>query len=199
MSFPRRRSALGLLVLSLTSSAPAARAEDAPSEALPARPVHDSIEPVVARIEREGNEPCLKAAEAGVPCYPTSIEAHGPVYSVRDSLGVGREKNSSGVPLPSGFGPAGVRVLFDPVCIAKSAIKALKGKNDVYYLYRTRLPSGSYVQLREEPVDPATFQGNVEFLGRFEGECDALAAYRWEEHRLIPVAHKTDAAGPPAR
>jgi hypothetical protein len=101
--------------------------------------------------------------------------------------------------LPNGFGPAGLRIPFDPVCVAKSAIKALKGRNDVYYLYRVRVPNGEHVELRQERLDPKALQGNVEFLGRFTGECDALAAYHLEDHRSSPSGHAIEAAGPSSR
>jgi hypothetical protein len=184
-------SAPALLLLSALSLAPRADSEDAPPTTLPAQPIRASIDRVVEKMERDRNEPCHKAADAGVPCYPTSTAANGPVYSVRDSLGVGPEASRSPI-VPGG-------ITLDPVCLAKSAVKALKGKNDVYYLYRVRLPQGEHVEMREQRLDPTAYQGNVEFLGRVSGECEALAAYRKEERQTPPAGNKAETAGPPAR
>jgi hypothetical protein len=187
MSLLRGRSAFAYLLLSLASFVAEVPAQDASPEA-PARPVRDSIEPIVARIDRERSDPCEKATEAKVPCYPTSVEAHGPVFSVRDSLEVGSEKTG------------GFRIPFDRVvCATKSAINGLKGKNDVYFLYRVRLLAGEHVELRQWRLDPGAVQGKVEFLGRFNGECDALAAYRREDRLSSPTASVIEVAGRPTR
>ena len=69
---------------------------------------------------------------------------------------------------------------FDPGCVGKSVLKRLKGRNDTYYLYRLRDVHGERIALYAHRVEAATFQGALEFLGRFEGECKALAAYRRE-------------------
>jgi hypothetical protein len=83
-------------------------------------------------------------------------------------------------------GPVISGVTLDPGCVAKSALKKLKGKNDVYYLYRIRDVHGVRVALYDRRVDATTFQGDLEFLGKFDGECDALAAYRQEQRKLEP-------------
>jgi hypothetical protein len=75
---------------------------------------------------------------------------------------------------------------FDPGCVGKSALKKLKGKNDVYYLYRIRDVHGVRVALYDRRLEATTFQGDLEFLGRFDGECDALGAYRQEQRKLEP-------------
>ncbi len=72
---------------------------------------------------------------------------------------------------------------FDPTCVGKSVLKSLKGKNDTYYLYRLRDVAGERVALYDRRLDSATFQGALELLGRFDGECKALAAYRREDRR----------------
>ena len=69
---------------------------------------------------------------------------------------------------------AGVTV--DPVCIGKSALKRLRGKNDVYYLYRVRDVHGERVVLYDHRLDASRFQGDIAFLGQFDGECEAQAA-----------------------
>jgi len=72
---------------------------------------------------------------------------------------------------------------FDPGCVGKSLLKHIKGKNDTYYLYRMRDVRGEHTALYDHRVDAATFQGDLEFLGRFDGECQALAAYRHEAQK----------------
>ena len=79
-------------------------------------------------------------------------------------------------------------VTFDPGCVGKSVLKALKGKNDTYYLYRIRDTHGERVSLYDRKLEPKTFQGDLELIGRFTGECDALAAYRREEARTASPA-----------
>jgi len=39
------------------------------------------------------------------------------------------------------------------------------------------------VALYDRRLDAAGFQGEAEFLGKFEGECEAMAALRHEERR----------------
>lgn len=169
-------------------------ADDPPPTTLPPRPINDSIERVVRRLEEERKEACRKATEAGVPCFPVSTEVAKPDVSVRDSL---RDLGPASKPSPNrpptleemrGYrpGPEGLVVpfaTFDPGCAARSAIKRLKGKNDVYYLYRVHDAHGPRVALYDRRLDAATFQGALEFLGRFEGVCAAVAAFRREERK----------------
>lgn len=159
------------------------RAEESPPTTLPARPIRDSIERIVDKIDAERQEPCRKAIDAGVPCFPTTTESHGPVVSVRDSLrNLGTERNGGADALP-GMPPKVYGVSVDPVCLAKSLGKAAKGKNDVYYLYRVRDAQGERVLLQDRRLEAATYQGALELLGEFHGECEALAAFRHEERR----------------
>ena len=69
------------------------------------------------------------------------------------------------------------------MCIGKSALKKLKGKNDTYYLYRLRDVHGERVVLFDHRLDASRFQGDIAFLGKFDGECEALVAYRREQRR----------------
>jgi hypothetical protein len=174
--------------------APGVAADDPPPTTLPPRPISDSIERVVRRLEEERKEACRRATEAGVPCFPVSTEATKPEVSVRDSL---RDLGPPSKPSPNrpptldelkGYRPGPVAevvplVTFDPGCVGKSALKRLKGKNDTYYLYRVRDVHGERVALYDRRLDAATFQGALEFLGRFEGECAAVAAFRREERK----------------
>jgi hypothetical protein len=70
---------------------------------------------------------------------------------------------------------------FDPGCAGKAALKWLKRQNDTYYLYRVRERGAERVVMYDHPAEPSSFQGEVELLGRIEGECAALAAYRRAE------------------
>ena len=160
------------------------------------RPISDSIDRVVARIEAERNDPCLGARNEGVPCFPAETTSEGPTASVRESLGLPgpplkptpdrpptREEMEPYRPMPPK--PA-VSVTFDPGCVGKSILKGLRGKNDTYYLYRFRDTNGVRVALYDHRIDAKTFQGEVEFLGEFRGECAAVDAYE-QERRKLPV------------
>jgi hypothetical protein len=151
------------------------------------RPISASVEPAVEKAEAARRDPCKGVAVKGVPCFAATAEKQGRVYSVRESiLGLGAEDLKGG-PAPDPFGPsrnggAGAPrvtgVTFDPGCVAKSFVKKVKGRNDVYYVYLLHSPDGDRVEMRDSRIDPATFQGNVELLGRYDGECEALAAFR---------------------
>jgi hypothetical protein len=162
-----------------------------------ARPISDSVDRVVQRMEEERADPCLKATREGRPCFPVITTVKGTEYSVRGSLGLpaGRTKPTpGGAPTTTEMGPyrPGPKAVvapvltFDPGCLVKGIIKNLKGKNDVYYLYRVRDTQGSRVAMYDRKLEPSTFQGDLEFIGRFEGECSALAAYRHEEAKTAP-------------
>lgn len=78
--------------------------------------------------------------------------------------------------------PALTFLSVDPVCTGKSILKSLKGKNDVYYLYQVTDRSGQRMALYDHLLKPETYLNvpgvTFEFLGRFDGECEAVAAYR---------------------
>jgi hypothetical protein len=169
-------------------------AEDSQARTASATPIRDSIDRVVARVLAEENSPCRKADEDGIPCFPITIETAGtvgPTVSVRDSL---REIGSDNRPGPNRPptvkeaapyrpGPASAvgSVGFDPGCAGKAALKWLKGQNDTYYLYRVRGRGAVRILMYDHPADPSSFQGEVELLGRIDGECGAVAAYRHAE------------------
>jgi hypothetical protein len=192
----RRWSAATVLLSTPLAFAPPARAEDPPPPS--PRPISGSVDRVVDKLEEERKGPCRKAIEEGVPCFPVSTEIQGPKVSVRDSLGdLGPAKATSPDRPPTrddmdAFrpGPIGTVMNFatlDPGCVGKSVLKSLQGKNDVYYLYRVRDVHGERVVLHDRRLNAITYQGDLEFLGRFEGECEALAAYRRQERRLPPI------------
>ncbi|HEX9204148.1 MAG TPA: hypothetical protein VF964_09310, partial [Vicinamibacteria bacterium] len=88
----RPRPAWVVLVLCSTPPAPildrAVAAEDPPPTTLPPRPIRDSIEKVVERLEKEREDPCRKTVAEGKPCFPASTSVKGPEASVREALGV---------------------------------------------------------------------------------------------------------------
>ncbi len=204
----RRWSAATVLASTpLAFTAPADPENPAPPT-LPPHPISSSVDRVVERLEEERKAPCRKAIDEGVPCFPVSTEIQGPAFSVRDSLS---NLGPAGAPRPDRPptkdelrpwrpGPIGLVVPFvtlDPGCVGKSVLKAFKGKNDVYYLYRVRDAHGERVALHDRRLDAATYQGALEFLGKFEGECEALAAYRREERRSTPGDGKAGTPSPP--
>jgi hypothetical protein len=165
-----------------------------PSPSASPRPIAETAEAVIDRLEAERKDPCLKAAREKVPCFPAKTEQRGFDASVRQSLGLPDaapdKPASGGAPTvgemdpyrPHNTKPA-VSVTFDPVCVGRSALKKLKGKNDTYFLYRIRDIHGERVVLFDHKLDATTVQGNVAFLGKFDGECEAQAAYRHEQRR----------------
>ncbi len=185
LSRPRRAWVVLLLSVGppLGAFARAGAPEDPPPATLPPRPITGSIEKGVERPGKERADPCRKALADGRPCFPVSTSLRGPQASVRESLGV---LAPGTVPRPLPGAPVIPLLAFDPGCVGKSVLKKLKGKNDVYYLYRLRDSHGVRVALYDRRVDATTFQGDLEFLGRFDGECNALAAYRQEERKLPP-------------
>ena len=174
---------------------PAPPATADPPAATPSpRPIGESMEKVIERLEEERKDPCLKAARENVSCFPVKTEEKEFDASVRESLGIlgPSEKPSPDRPPTreelEAYRPHPAKPLvsktIDPVCVGKSAFKKLRGRNDVYYLYRVRDVHGERVVLFDHRLDASRFQGDVAFLGRFEGECEAQAAYRREQRRV---------------
>ena len=91
-----------ITVLVLASLAAVAQAEPRPSPSpspdlfawqrplpqSPPRPVSDSVDRVVERMEAERNDPCLLAKSQNVPCFPARTDLNGPTASVREGLGI---------------------------------------------------------------------------------------------------------------
>ena len=184
------------LVSSLIASAGLAQEASAPPTTQAAGPLLQAIDPAVEKWWSENREPCRKPIKLGVPCFPVEVHAEGPSVSVRDSLwDFGpKDKQSEHRPptlkemQPARPGPESVIIpfallSFDPGCVAKQVLKTIKWKNDTYYLYRLRDASGEHVALRDQKLEARTYQGSAEFLGQFEGECAALAAFRHEDRR----------------
>ena len=198
MRAPGARGRIVLLASLLFAWPASAPGQDRPLPSPSPRPVSESVERVVEKMEKERADPCIAAKAEGRPCFPVSTTIRGEEYSVRKSLGLPDTEKSKpaagGAPTVSEMGPyrPGSKatpinvVSFDPGCVLKGILKSLKGKNDTYYLYRVRDTHGERVALYDRKLDATTFQGEVAFLGKFEGECDALAAYRREERKLAP-------------
>ena len=188
-------------------AAPAPGQQAAPKPAVPARdpapatsrrgarrrPIHDSIDRVVDSVVAAHMQPCDVARQKGVPCFPVSVEQEGPRFSVAEAL---RRYRATGGPAPgvptrseiqgqmSGAPQsASGGVSFDPVCTAKNLVKKLSGANTTFYLYRMWDERGQERPLlTDRELDPKSYAANpavrYEFLGKFDGECAAVAAWR---------------------
>jgi hypothetical protein len=157
------------------------------------RPIRDSIERVVDAVVEAHLQPCDVARQYGVPCFPVSVEQEGPRFSVAEALR--RYRPTGGPPAPgvptnaeihgqmsgapqSASGSVGV----DPVCTAKNLVKKLSGRSTTFYLYRMWDEMGERPLLTDRELDPKTYLANpfaqYELLGKFDGECAAVAAWR---------------------
>ena len=169
------------------SPSPSPSPSPSASPSLPARPISGSVDRVVERFLAEKSEPCLPAQDQGLPCFPTTIEKPKPEDSVAESFR--RFKDDGNYPrlVLSPQGTPIVGVGFDPFCAAKSLGKAIRGKNDTYYLYRVWTREGERAILRDRMFLPGSFMAvpdmQYEFVAKIDGECEAVAAWRqaWRE------------------
>jgi hypothetical protein len=71
---------------------------------------------------------------------------------------------------------------FDPVCTAKNLVKKLSGRNTTFHLYRMWDERGERPLLTDRKLDPNAYAANLavryEYMGEFDGECAAVAAWR---------------------
>jgi hypothetical protein len=161
----------------------------------PSLPIRESAARLVRQLDDDWKTPCGKKSQ-GIPCFPIRSDETRSKWtaSVRDSLGdLGPAgKQSPDRPptegemkafRPGPVGPVGAGIGFDPGCVGKSLLKRIKGKNDTYYLYRVRDVHGERVALFDHRLEAASFQGALEYLGRFDGDCNALSAYRHEDRK----------------
>jgi hypothetical protein len=157
------------------------------------RPIHDSIDRVVDAVVDAHMQPCDVARQKGVPCFPVSVEQEGPRFSVAEAL---RHYRTTGGPAPgvptrsqiqeqmSGAPQsASGGVSFDLVCTAKNLVKKLSGGASTFYLYRMWDERGvERPLLTDHEIDPKSYAANpgvrYDFLGKFGGECEAVAAWR---------------------
>ncbi len=187
-----RTAILSLLAFVQLPRAFAESAQDLPTS-LPEAPPEVPITKYLARIAKEGKQPvtpeCSEAAAKGVPCFPVVVKED----DRRNALAAARERlEREGMPsgpsgpdpfaLPGHGTPAGWGgITFDPVCVAKAIARAVKGETRTYYLYRVRGPGGEWVALREQPMDSTKDQQlrvfEMELLGKFTDECEALKAH----------------------
>jgi hypothetical protein len=178
----------GLLRAAPAAPSPPPAAEEPTSEessndpALPPRTIAESVEPAVERYLRE-HSPCFREREEGIPCFPVSVEARDRVYSVAESIRNWKPDESPGAGggMPTTLGGSAIGgVGFDPVCTARSTLKALRGQNDTYYLYRIWDATGERVLLREKPLESGALTMSLlgyELIDEITGECRALKAF----------------------
>ena len=181
----------GLVILaSVAPVRPAPVREAAASVRARATPIRDSIDRVVEAVVLKHLMPCDEAKRQGVPCFPVAVEEEGPRFSVAEAL---RRYRGTGSPAP---GPPTVAEIqsqmsgapqsasggvgFDPGCTVKKLFGKLSGTT--FYLYRTWDARGERPMLTDHPLDPKAYAANVdfqyEFLGKYSGECEAVAAWR---------------------
>jgi hypothetical protein len=185
------------VVLGLVGAPGLAPAEDAAPSRRPARPwrprpIHDSIERVVDRVVEARLRPCNRATQQGVPCFPVTTEQEGPRFSVAEAL---RRYRGTGSPAPGVPTAAEIQgqmsgaprsasggVGFDPVCSTKNLVRKLSGRNTTFHLYRTWDAGGERPLLTDHLLDPTDYATRTDFhyeyLGQFDGECAAIAAWR---------------------
>src|SRR5262245_9728573 len=176
-----------------------ARADDEPPKD-PARPITSSLPGVLERMHKEWEAPCEAARAQGLPCFPVWVEEEPAKPSKPEWL---RDAKPPTAPVPksapthaemlehlsgsAGLTPPLASFSFDPGCVGKGLLKKLKGKNDTYYLYRVTDHSGQRMALYDHLLNPASYQVvpgvKFELLGKFDGECDAVAAYLREVWR----------------
>jgi hypothetical protein len=171
-------------------------AKDPPARARRAarrRPIHDSVDRVVDAVVDAHMQPCDAARQQGVPCFPVSVEQEGPRFSVAEAL---RRYRTTGGPAPGMPTNAELQhqmsgapqsasggVSFDLVCTAKNLVKKLSGGGGPFYLYRMWDQQGvERPLLTDHEIDPRSYAANpavrYDFLGKFGGECEAVAAWR---------------------
>ena len=190
----------------LSPASPAARPVSSPAVPSPAvspapsprtpkarrYPIRDSIDRAIEAVLLAHEKPCEWARMMGVPCFPVSVEQEGPRFSVAEALrryrGTGSpapgpptvseiQHQLSGAPL-SASGGVGV----DPVCTTKNLLKKISGKNTTFHLYRMWDARGERPMLTDRVLDPKVYAANLdvqyEYMGQFDGECEAVAAWR---------------------
>jgi hypothetical protein len=184
-------------VVVLASIGPAAPAQDpapAPSPSRAGRrryPIRDSIDRVLDAVVAAHLKPCDNAQRQGVPCFPVSVEEKGPRFSVAEAL---RRYRATGSPAPGVPTVAEIQdqmsgapqsasggVGFDAVCTAKNLVRKLSGRSTAFYLYRMRDERGERPFLTDRELDPKAYANpgvHYEYIGRFDGECAAVAAWR---------------------
>jgi len=177
-----------------------------PSARPRSRRIRDSIDRAVEAVVLAHMKPCDLARREGVPCFPVTVEQEGPRFSVADAL---RRYRATGRPAPGVPTVAEIQgqmsgapqsasggVGFDPVCTTKNLVKKLSGRSTTYHLYRTWDARGERPMLTDRKLDPEDYAANTDFhyeyLGEYDGECAAVAAWR----KALREAAETKAAPP---
>jgi len=154
-------------------------------------PIRDAIDRIVEQVVLAHMAPCDLARRDGIPCFPSGIENEGPRFSVAEALrryrGTGGpapgvptvaeiQGQMSGAPQSASGGVGG-----DPVCGLKNVWKKLRGKGTSYHLYRTWDERGERPLMTDHLLDPEDYQANpqfhFEYIGQYDGECAAVAAW----------------------
>jgi hypothetical protein len=166
----------------------------APSPRRKARryPIRESIDRAVDAVLLAHEKPCEWAKARSVPCFPVSVEQEGPRFSVAEALRLYRgtgyaapgaptvseiQHQLTGAPLSASGGAS-----TDPVCTTKNLLKKISGQNTTFHLYRMWDARGERPMLTDRLLDPSTYASNLdvhyEYMGKFDGECAAVAAWR---------------------
>jgi len=172
-------------------------------------PIRDAIDRIVEQVVLAHMAPCDLARRDGIPCFPSGIENEGPRFSVAEALrryrGTGGpapgvptvaeiQGQMSGAPQSASGGVGG-----DPVCGLKNVWKKLRGKGSSYHLYRTWDERGERPLMTDHLLDPEDYQANpqfhFEYIGQYDGECAAVAA--WNKALRDAVGRKPDEPEPP--
>jgi hypothetical protein len=185
-------------------------AQDGPQ---PARrrgtPIRDSLDRVIEQVVTSHLGPCQLASRKGIPCFPTGVEREGPRFSVAEAL---RRYRGTGSPAPGTPTVADIQgqmsgamqsasgvVGTDPVCGARNLWKKIQGKGTTYHLYITWDERGERPLLTDHLLDADDYRGNLqvqfEYLGKFDGECAAVAA--WNKALRDAVGRKPAPGEPP--
>jgi hypothetical protein len=186
-------------------------ARDGAARAPRATPIRDSIDRVVEQVVLARLVPCELATRKGIPCFPSGIEQEGPRFSVAEAL---RRYRGSGSPAPGvptvseiqgqmsgAMQSASGGVGFDPVCGAMNLWRKIRGKGTTYHLYRSRDERGERPLLTDHRLDPEDYGTNphfrFEYLGQFDGECEAVAAWRKALREAVAGQPPEDEPEPP--
>jgi hypothetical protein len=173
-------------------SPPSPSATPKPTSKARRYPIREAIDRAIEAVLLAHEKPCEWAKMMNVPCFPVSVEQEGPRFSVAEALrryrGTGApapgvpttaetQRQLSGAPLSASGG-----VGFDPVCTTKNLVKKLSGKNTRFHLYRMSDARGERPLLTDRVLDTKTYAANLdvhyEYMGQFDGECEAVAAWR---------------------
>jgi hypothetical protein len=175
------------------------------------RPIHDAIDRVVEQVVLSHLGPCALASRDGIPCFPSGIEQEGPRFSVAEAL---RRYRGIGSPAPGAptvseiqgrmsgaMQSASGGVSTDLVCDVKSLWKKIRGNGTTFHLYRTWDERGERPLLTDHLLDAEDYQTNLQFhfeyLGQFDGECAAVAAWRKALREAVAPKPAPEAEPPP--